>query len=61
MSLPPYEPDGSLPEVISDDLSPKELVERYGVSKQTLYTRLAALGITPHLSLIHISEPTRPS
>jgi|TARA_Y100001938_G_C8065152_1_gene419750 hypothetical protein len=48
MSLPPYEPDGSLPEVISDDLSPKELVERYGVSKQTLYTRLAALGITPH-------------
>ena len=46
LSLPPYEPDGSLPELPSDEVSPKVLVDRYDVSKQTLYTRLAAIGVT---------------
>ena len=46
MSLPPYEPDGSLPELPSDEVTAKVLVDRYDVSKQTLYTRLAAIGVT---------------
>ena len=46
MSLPPYEPDGSLPELPSDEVTAKLLVDRYDVSKQTLYTRLSAIGVT---------------
>ena len=46
MSLPPYEPDGSLPPIPTEDCTAKLLVDRYGVSKQTLYTRLAAIGVT---------------
>ena len=46
MSLPPYEPDGSLPAIPCEDVTAKILVDRYGVSKQTLYTRLAAIGVT---------------
>ena len=46
MPLPPYEPDGSLPEIPSEEVTAKTLVERYEVSKQTLYTRLSAIGVT---------------
>lgn len=46
MALPPYEPDGSLPAVPADDVTLADLVDRYGVSKQTLYTRLGAIGVT---------------
>ena len=46
MSLPPYEPDGSLPELPAEDVTAKVLVDRYDVSKQTLYTRLSAIGVT---------------
>jgi len=45
MPLPPYEPDGSLP-IPDHELTAKDLVDRYGVSKQTLYTRLSAIGVT---------------
>ncbi len=46
MSLPPYEPDGSLPPLPAEEVTAKVLVDRYEVSKQTLYTRLAAIGVT---------------
>ena len=46
MALPPYEPDGSLPAIPCEDVTAKILVDRYGVSKQTLYTRLSAIGVT---------------
>ena len=46
MTLPPYEPDGSLPELPAEDVTAKVLVDRYDVSKQTLYTRLSAIGVT---------------
>ena len=45
MPLPPYEPDGSFP-IPEHELTAKDLVDRYGVSKQTLYTRLSAIGVT---------------
>ena len=45
MTLPPYEPDGSFP-IPGQELTAKDLVDRYGVSKQTLYTRLSAIGVT---------------
>ena len=45
MPLPPYEPDGSFP-IPDHELTAKHLVDRYGVSKQTLYTRLSAIGVT---------------
>jgi hypothetical protein len=45
MTLPPYEPDGSFP-IPDHDLTARDLVDRYGVSKQTLYTRLGAIGVT---------------
>jgi hypothetical protein len=45
MPLPPYEPDGSFP-IPDHELTAKDLVDRYGVSKQTLYTRLSAIGVT---------------
>ena len=45
MTLPPYEPDGSFP-IPAQELTAKDLVDRYGVSKQTLYTRLSAIGVT---------------
>lgn len=45
MPLPPYEPDGSFP-IPGQELTAKDLVDRYGVSKQTLYTRLSAIGVT---------------
>lgn len=45
MPLPPYEPDGSFP-IPDHELTAKDLVDRYGVSKQTLYTRLNAIGVT---------------
>ena len=46
MPLPPYEPDGSLPPLPLEDVTAKDLIARYEVSKQTLYTRLAAVGVT---------------
>ena len=46
MSLPPYEPDGSLPALPAEEVTAKVLVDRYDVSKQTLYTRLSAIGVT---------------
>ena len=46
MSLPPYEPDGSLPALPAEEVTAKVLVDRYEVSKQTLYTRLSAIGVT---------------
>ena len=45
MTLPPYEPDGSFP-IPVQELTAKDLVDRYGVSKQTLYTRISAIGVT---------------
>lgn len=45
VSLPPYEPDGTMPLPV-EEVTAKDLVERYGVSKQTLYTRLSAIGVT---------------
>lgn len=45
MTLPPYAPDGSFP-IPDHELTAKDLVDRYGVSKQTLYTRLSAIGVT---------------
>ena len=45
MSLPPYEPDGSLL-YYREEVTAKVLVDRYEVSKQTLYTRLSAIGVT---------------
>jgi len=45
MTLPPYEPDGSFT-IPVQELTAKDLVDRYGVSKQTLYTRLSAIGVT---------------
>ena len=45
MSLPPYEPDGSLPALPAEEVTAKVLVDRYEVSKQTLYTRLSAIGV----------------
>jgi len=44
--LPPYEPDGSLPPLPLEEVTAKDLIARYGVSKQTLYTRLAACGVS---------------
>lgn len=46
MPLPPYEPDGSLPPLPTEEVTAKILIDRYGVSKQTLYTRLGAIGVT---------------
>ena len=46
MPLPPYEPDGSLPPLPLEEVTAKDLIARYEVSKQTLYTRLAAVGVT---------------
>ena len=46
MSLPTYEPDGSLPALPAEEVTAKVLVDRYEVSKQTLYTRLSAIGVT---------------
>ena len=46
MTLPPYEPDGSLPAIPLEDLTAKDLIARYGVSKQTIYTRLSSIGVT---------------
>ena len=45
MPPPPYEPDGSFP-IPDHELTAKDLVDRYGVSKQTLYTRISAIGVT---------------
>ena len=46
MPLPPYEPDGSLPPLPLEEVTAKDLIARYEVSKQTLYTRLAAVGVS---------------
>ena len=46
MGLPPYTPDGSLPLIPPEGCIAKDLMERYGVSKQTLYTRIKAVGVT---------------
>ena len=46
MTLPPYEPDGSLPPIPVEDVTAKDLIARYGVSKQTIYTRLSSIGVT---------------
>jgi hypothetical protein len=45
-SLPPYEPDGSLPPTPAEEVTAKDLIARYEVSKQTLYTRLSTIGVT---------------
>ena len=45
MALPPYQPDGSFP-LPSQELTAKDLVDRYGVSKQTLYTRISTIGVS---------------
>lgn len=44
--LPPYEPDGSLPPIPLEEVTAKDLIARYGCSKQTLYTRLSAVGVS---------------
>jgi len=44
--LPPYQPDGSLPPMPLEEVTAKDLIARYGVSKQTLYTRLTACGVS---------------
>jgi len=46
VTLPPYEPDGSLPPIPMEEVTAKDLISRYEVSKQTIYTRLAAIGVT---------------
>ena len=46
MPLPPYEPDGSLPPLPLEEVTAKDLIARYEVSKQTLYTRLAACSVS---------------
>ena len=46
MTLPPYQPDGSLPPLPAEEVTAKDLLGRYEVSKQTLYTRLSAIGVT---------------
>ena len=46
MTIPPYEPDGSLPPIPVDGVTAKDLLDRYGVSKQTLYTRIKAIEIS---------------
>ena len=46
MTLPPYEPDGSLPPIPVEDVTAKDLIARYEVSKQTIYTRLSSIGVT---------------
>lgn len=46
MALPPYQPDGSLPPLPAEEVTAKDLLGRYEVSKQTLYTRLSAIGVT---------------
>ena len=46
MPLPPYEPDGSLPQLPLEEVTAKDLIARYEVSKQTLYTRLSAVGVS---------------
>ena len=43
--LPPYQPDGSLPPMPLEEVTAKGLIARYEISKQTLYTRLAACGV----------------
>ena len=45
MTLPPYQPDGSLPPLPAEEVTAKDLLGRYEVSKQTLYTRLSAIGV----------------
>jgi DNA-binding transcriptional MerR regulator len=46
VALPPYQPDGSLPPLPAEEVTAKDLLGRYEVSKQTLYTRLSAIGVT---------------
>jgi len=46
VTLPPYEPDGSLPPIPVEDVTAKDLIARYEVSKQTIYTRLSSIGVT---------------
>lgn len=46
MPLPPYQPDGSLPPLPLEEVTAKDLIARYEVSKQTLYTRLSSIGVT---------------
>ena len=46
MTLPPYEPDGSMPPLPTQEVTAKDLIARYEVSKQTFYTRLSAVGVT---------------
>ena len=46
-----------------ETVTSKELAERFEVSARTIYRDidiLSAAGIPIYLSLIHISEPTRP-
>lgn len=46
MGLPPYKPDGSLAPTPTEGFVARELMTRYGISKQTLYTRIEAVGVT---------------
>ena len=41
-----YEPIGSLPPIPLEEVTAKDLIARYGVSKQTIYTRLSSIGVT---------------
>ncbi len=47
MSLPPYDPDASgLPPVPITEVTARDLIDRYGISKQTLYTRISSIGVS---------------
>jgi len=46
VTIPPYEPDGSLPPTPAEGVTAKDLMARYGVSKQTLYTRIKTIEIS---------------
>jgi DNA-binding transcriptional MerR regulator len=47
MSLPPYDSSTSgLPPVPLEAVTARDLIDRYAVSKQTLYTRIASIGVS---------------
>jgi hypothetical protein len=47
LSLPPYDPASSgLPPLPTHDLGVREACARYAISKQTLYVRMGAVGVT---------------
>ena len=47
LALPPYDPiSGGLPPLPTQDIGVKEACARYAISKQTLYVRMGAVGVT---------------